>query len=293
MAEVTEVVVQRPLVSTRTPVSVIVPAHDEARVIGRCLDRLLDGAEPDEVEIVVVCNGCTDGTAEVASRTAPDATVVELAVASKHAALNEGDRIAHRFPRFYVDADVELDIEALRTTADMLAAGDALCAAPAPRFDTDACPWYIRQFFRVFERMPFLSGAGVVGTGVYALSAEGRARFDEFPAITADDQFVMDRFEVGERRTVRSATFVVHPPRTLGNLLKTRRRTYRGNRELRRTCTPAEAPDSHNGRALARLFAQRDTRWSVPVYVAISVAAKTRAARAPAEVEWERDVSTR
>ena len=47
-------------------VSFVIPAHNEEAVIGRCLTALLAGARRDELDIIVVCNGCTDRTAEVA-----------------------------------------------------------------------------------------------------------------------------------------------------------------------------------------------------------------------------------
>ena len=48
--------------------TVVVPAHDEEPVIARCLAVLLDGAAPGEFPVVVVVNGSTDRTAEVARR---------------------------------------------------------------------------------------------------------------------------------------------------------------------------------------------------------------------------------
>ena len=48
------------------PISVVIPAHDEEAVVGRCLAALLDGARPGELDVVVVCNGCTDATADIA-----------------------------------------------------------------------------------------------------------------------------------------------------------------------------------------------------------------------------------
>jgi glycosyltransferase involved in cell wall biosynthesis len=273
-------------------VSIVIPAHNEAAVLGRCLSILRSGAEPGELEIVVACNGCTDATATVARRTAPDAIVLELDIASKTTALNAGDARATRFPRFYVDADIELGIEAVRATTDALLEDGVLCAAPFVRFDTAERPWYIRRFFDVLRRMPFLSGPGVVGTGVYALSETGRARFAEFPNLTADDQFVMDRFAVSERRAVRSAHFVVHPPRDLANLLRTRQRTYRGNAELRALHEPVTEAAPGNRAALTRLLLDPATAVGVPVYVAVNAVAKYRTRRAPAG-EWERDESTR
>ena len=48
--------------------SVVIPAHDEAQVIGRTLRGVLDRTAAGRLEVVVVCNGCTDDTAEVARR---------------------------------------------------------------------------------------------------------------------------------------------------------------------------------------------------------------------------------
>ena len=46
--------------------AVIIPAHNEASVIGRTLGRLAPLAAGGQVEVIVACNGCTDNTAEVA-----------------------------------------------------------------------------------------------------------------------------------------------------------------------------------------------------------------------------------
>src|SRR3954453_3171433 len=97
-------------VSRAVLASVVIPAHDEASVIGRCLRALLAGAEPGELEVIVVCNGCHDDTAAVARAHAPDAVVLELPAPSKPAALNAGDAEATRFPRIYLDADVEVPL---------------------------------------------------------------------------------------------------------------------------------------------------------------------------------------
>jgi len=273
------------------PVSVVVPAHDEAAVIERGLRALTEGAAPGEIELVVVCNGCSDSTAEIARRAFRDVEIVEIPVASKSAALNAGDARATRFPRFYVDADIELPVSALRATVAALDAG-ALCAAPRPRFAMHGVPWFSRSFFTVLERMPFLSGPGVVGTGVYAVSESGRGRFGGFPDLTADDQFVMDRFRADERRAVDGAWFVVHPPRTWRDLLRVRRRVYRGRRELHAVTEPLEPVRPANAAALGRLLRDHRTTRHVPVYIAVNVVARLLAHRRWSGT-WERDASTR
>ena len=49
--------------------SIIIPAHNEEKYIGRCLDSVTAAAEPykEQVEIIVVLNRCTDRTEEIAN----------------------------------------------------------------------------------------------------------------------------------------------------------------------------------------------------------------------------------
>src|SRR5829696_5509012 len=111
-------------------ISIVIPAHNEANVIGRCLASLLDGAAEGELDVVVVCNGCTDATADVARRAGPAVRVIETDVPSKSNALNLGDRAARGFPRFYVDADVVVPLASVREVGRVLESGAALAAAP-------------------------------------------------------------------------------------------------------------------------------------------------------------------
>ena len=87
--------------------SVIIAAYNEAAVIGRNLDRLLAGAAPGELEVIVVANGCVDETVAVAS--ARDVRVLDLPAPGKAAALNAGDAVATSTPRVYLDADIAHD----------------------------------------------------------------------------------------------------------------------------------------------------------------------------------------
>ena len=52
-------------------VCVVVPAKDEEDLISRCLDSLArqDGVSPEEYEVLLVLDGCTDATGERARRT--------------------------------------------------------------------------------------------------------------------------------------------------------------------------------------------------------------------------------
>ena len=67
--------------------SVVIPAHNEAASIRRCLDALFDGFAPGELDVAVVCNGCSDETAALAASSGHPVRVIELEAPSKPAAL--------------------------------------------------------------------------------------------------------------------------------------------------------------------------------------------------------------
>jgi len=274
------------------PMSVVVPAHDEELVIGRCLSTLLRGAEPGELDVVVVCNGCSDRTAEIAQRF--PVRVIEIDKASKHAALNLGDAAVRRFPRFYVDADVQVSVGALRATADAMAAPGVHAAAPRLRLDLRGCGRAVRAYYRVWRRLPYCSD-GMVGSGVYGVTAAGHARLGRFPDVIADDLWFRNHFDAGERRSVAGASFVQRPPRDMRSLLRVRTRQCLGNIEYRRRFPgPAAEQQGRRTRYVARLLSP-SAMAGAPVYLGVNVVAR-RAARQrwrDGALQWDRDVSAR
>jgi len=271
------------------PASVVIPACNEELTIGRTLRSMLAASEPGELEIIVVCNGCADDTAAVARSVAPEITVRELAVASKVAALNEGDRLATRFPRLYVDADIEIGIDAMRAVIACLAEERALCAAPEPHYECSLSSWAVRRYFEIWECLPYFRHAPMVG--VYGLSQRGRARFRLFPELIADDQFVQRHFDGTERRVLRGYSFRARPPRDVRSLVRTRTRHYRGNRQLASSGLVTSAPATGVPAGLT-LLARDPANWAaIATYMSISLVAKALARR-PGRV-WERDESSR
>jgi glycosyltransferase involved in cell wall biosynthesis len=112
--------------------TIVIPAHNEGRVIRRLLEQLINGADPGEMDIIVVANGCTDDTAEVAASFGPAVRVLTLPAACKQKALIAGDRAAAGFPRIYLDADLELRADDVRALAAALSQPGVLAAAPPP-----------------------------------------------------------------------------------------------------------------------------------------------------------------
>jgi glycosyltransferase involved in cell wall biosynthesis len=270
--------------------SVVIPAHDEERVLPRLLSRLAD----DRLEVVVVANGCRDATADVAR--AAGAHVVELAQGSKVAALDAGDAAATVFPRAYVDADVEVDAAALLALAARLRRGPELVASPRLRLDLSGATWPVRAYYAVWELSSFRR-RGHIGSGIYALSAAGRGRFGSFPQVIGDDRFVQGLFAPAERATVDEAEFVVRPPRTLGALLARGARIAAGNRELQRAGLAGHAPTRGSSlRELVRAVAPRPGLWGpflVYVVVQLRTAALADRKLRVADGVWDRDETSR
>lgn len=276
--------------------SVIIPACNEERVIGRCVRALMRGGRAqDELEIVVVCNGCDDATADIARRIGADVKVVETPVGSKFGALNLGDTAATRFPRFYVDADVALEGDALRRLTDQLRAGDKLAAAPRARFELAGCSWAVRAFYRINDLLPS-SREGIGGSGVYALSEAGRKRFGDFPNVIADDGFVRLQFREEERVTLSDCTSTVYAPRTLAELVRIKTRSHLGTAQLRRMYPHLWQNRGTTNGGMLRTLVRRPTLWpSLAVYCLVKGVARIRAWKRlrGANLEWERDQSSR
>lgn len=269
------------------PLTVVIPAHNEAGVIGRCLRPLREEAAAGTLEIIVVANGCTDRTAEVARSVCPEVRLLELEDPNKAAALNAGDEAGSHWPRVYLDADVEVTATDIRRVVATLDSPGVLCAAPRARFQVAERRWTIRKFYEAWESLPYLNDS-MVGSGFYALNEEGRRRFSRFPEdLIADDQFVLRHFHPDERATATDAEFLIHPPHDIRGLLAMRTRVYRGNRQLvDRRITPVQQKSQR--RSLLRLV-RPGSFTALVTYVTLNLLAERRSRRP--YTGWERDES--
>ena len=80
-----------------TVASVVIPAHDEEATVGRSLRAIRRGTSPGDLEVLVVCNGCTDATAAAARHAGPARPRIEIAQPSKSEAVRVGNA-APRLP---------------------------------------------------------------------------------------------------------------------------------------------------------------------------------------------------
>ncbi|MQY36714.1 hypothetical protein SRB17_47160 [Streptomyces sp. RB17] len=278
--------------------SIVIPAHNEARVIGRLLDSLLADSATDETDIVVVCNGCTDDTARIAAARGPRVRVVEIPVPSKHAALRAGDDHARGFPRLYVDADVVItgaDVRALTGPLTDDTSG-ILATAPERQIPLAACAWRVRAYYQVWQRLPAVR-EGLFGRGVIAVSKAGQARIAALPPLMADDLAASLAFAPEERLVVRAASAVIQPPRTWPDLIKRRVRAAVSTAQVEQH-QGAHRASARTGKADLTAMLRREPRLlaGVVVFVAAAVAARRRAGKAIRAQDfgtWLRDESSR
>lgn len=278
---------------------VVIPAHNEQSVIARLLTTLVTDAPGDRFEIVVVANGCTDDTAAVAAAVSPRVTVVEIAETSKTAALNAGDEACRTFPRAYVDADVRVSAATLLALAGALdGAGPALVGSPALDVDTTRSSWWVRQHYRIWALSDYRL-VGHIGSGIYAVSRSGRARWDRFPPVVADDRFVQQAFAAHERVTLSPPhVFQVDAARTMRAHLRRAARIEAGNRQLTADVDhPHGPPAAGRHLRLLRRVARDPRLWpAFAVYCGGRAISSRRAAALVASgqlVPWNRDEASR
>lgn len=279
-----------------TGLTVIVPAHDEEAVIGRCLDRLLTGLRPEEVDVVVVANGTTDATLAEAvaagGRHGAEVRTIDLPAPSKIEAVRAGLRGA---PGAVVvlDADVELAASGLRALAAALDRPDPVIAAPTLRVDASRSSWPVRRYYRAWTALPYVT-TSMVGSGVFALNRPARDRLGDLPDVTNDDGWVRRSFAPEQRVVVREE-FTAHAARTVAALVSRRARIVNGNRALDASLGGQDA----GGNGARDLLRQVRSRGIGPVdalvFLGVTAASRVTAARRRArqDTAWHADPTSR
>lgn len=117
----------------------VIPAYNEERNIARKIENTLSLDYPaEQIEVLVVSNGSTDGTNDIVRRyTDPRVRLIALPQPGKMAALNEGASAATGEILVFTDADFLLDHHSLREIARKFADPEVggVCGArkPAPK----------------------------------------------------------------------------------------------------------------------------------------------------------------
>lgn len=275
--------------------SVIIAAHNEEDVIGDCLDALAAARGATPLQIIVCANGCSDRTAQVASE--HGATVIDRVEPGKSDAINAAEALATSFPRIYLDADIMVPDDGVQRLVEALSARpEVLAVAPSRTVDTRGRSVVVRAYFAISTRLPAF-GDGLFGRGMIVLSEAGRARFDRFPTLIADDLYLDSLFGPGEKHILTSVRVTVEAPYRTTDLVNRLVRVRRGNAQLRAAASAgridASVRTSDKWSWLRNVVAPKPYLVFAAVpYVIVTVLAGSLA-RSRKRTGWGRDSSTR
>jgi glycosyltransferase involved in cell wall biosynthesis len=199
-----------------TPVSFIIPAHDEEQLLARTLSAIaaVGRSLEEPLEVIVVDDASTDGTAAIGS--AHKARVVSVHCRHISAARNAGARVANGEMLLFVDADTVVNTAVVRAAIAAMRAG-AVGGGSAFRFD-GRVPLYARVLTAIallVYRAAGLAGGCFLFCTRTAFDAVGG--FDE--TVYAAEEAVMSRALGRQGRFVILRESVV----TSGRKLRTHR----------------------------------------------------------------------
>ncbi|WP_435140916.1 glycosyltransferase [Pseudopelagicola sp. nBUS_19] len=272
--------------------TILIPAHNEASVIGRTLMHLTCATRAKEFCVTVIANACTDATASCARSVMPAAKVLETEVAGKCNALNLGYMLADKTkPIICLDADLEITAESL--VALVLAMEDDQKKAACGHMDVSAAEAspVVRAYYKGWRTNPYFD-RGKFG-GVFAMAPEMAAQLFPLPLVTADDEYV--RRHVGEDRIayVPNSRFVARAPKSLSSLIEVRRRSLRGAREVSKMGLQSPERGSFVT-VIGRMLRKPKCIISIGVYAGVNLWARLSLNSGSSNVgHWERDMTSR
>jgi glycosyltransferase involved in cell wall biosynthesis len=225
------------------PLAVIIPAFNGAQTLKRSLVSLAGqdlgttALLTAGIHVLVVVNDGQKETFAAAEAHLPAlrkrgiAASVIVSSAGRVAALQAGEsHVPALSHRVYLDQDAFLSSGALAALAEGFCRPGIGFATLAPVFEPSVSA-AVRCFCRAWVRLPYVRRSPAT-MGLYAVSAQGRARWGDWPHIAADDKAVRLLFRPAERLLIENETYRVLPPASWGELIDTRARYVRSNREL-------------------------------------------------------------
>ncbi|TNF62457.1 MAG: glycosyltransferase, partial [Rhodobacteraceae bacterium] len=158
-----------------------------------------------------------------------DLRVIETPRPGKLPALNLGDGAARGDLRVYLDADVTVSPGLVAALVPALDRPGPAYATGTPRIARSPSA-VTRAYARFWARLPFVTD-GTPGFGCFAMNAAGRAQWQDWPDIIADDMFARLSFAPANRHRV-AETYDWPPVDGFANLVRVRRRQDAGVAQL-------------------------------------------------------------
>ena len=164
--------------------SVIIPAHNEERYIGKCIQAVRSAAnyvQPDTAEIIVVANRCTDRTCAIAKHYGASVLVNDDKCIA--AIRNTGVSAANGEIIVTVDADSLMTKHSLAEIRELLASGQYIGGGTNPKFDRMSVGIACSAMYVALNLLPIM-----IRNGGYLSGAMFWCRKRDFEAVGGFDE---------------------------------------------------------------------------------------------------------
>ncbi|MEK4213675.1 glycosyl transferase family 2 [Bacillus wiedmannii] len=144
--------------------SIIIPAHNEEKYIGKCLDSISKAAEvyKDQTEVIVVLNRCTDKTEEIAKLY----NCITLKNEDKNLSKirNAGAEIANGEIIITIDADTQMTESFLSNVDKYLASGKYIGGGVTGKFERISLGIFVSALLII---IPLFFKYGAISVGIF------------------------------------------------------------------------------------------------------------------------------
>lgn len=221
------------------PLSVLVPAYNEEKVIARTIEGLINTDYPHK-EIIVIDDGSKDGTLKIANRYKSEVKVLHKENGGKASALNYGLAFANGEIIVIVDADTIIGRNALKQVIKGFEVDDKVAAVAGNVKVRNRMNWItwcqaleyvagieiIRRAFDFFGSITIVPGA----LGAFRKTALEEAGTYHKDTLVEDFDTTIKVLKLGfVIQGSTAATAYTEAPQTLHDFYKQRKRWYRGN----------------------------------------------------------------
>jgi glycosyltransferase involved in cell wall biosynthesis len=202
----------------RAVFSVVIPARNEQQTITRCLDAIAEQSSAVPREVIVVDNGSTDSTPNLAAAHPIGARLLHERARGPFAARNAGIAIARGEVFAFTDADCEPEPDWLRFGHEAIQAGaDLVGGAIIQRPSTHPTVWERYDSAVYLQQEQFVREQRFAATGNLFVRKEVFERIGPFCSEfveSGDVEFGLRASSAGYRLEYSSFSRVLHPPNT-------------------------------------------------------------------------------
>ena len=191
--------------------SVIIPAHNEEKYIGKCLrsiERASEAVYPKRVQTIVVANRCTDRTAAISKRFGAEVlTNDDKCISSIR---NTGIKAAKGRIIVTIDADSYMTRGSLREISTMLESGRYVGGGTRPKFDRMSLGIAVSTLYVAMNLVPeMIKHKAALSGGMfwfYKTDFDRIGGFDESLLSLEDLDFAIRLKQLGDTRNQKYGT---------------------------------------------------------------------------------------